>query len=672
MKLVLSLFPGVGLLDRAFEEEGFTIVRGPDLIFGGDVRRFCPPRGVFAGVLGGPPCPDFSTARREEVKLDGYGVEMLGEFARIVDCAEPLWWIMENVPSVPDVAVPGYQVQRIDVDNGWFAEQRRLRVIQFGRAMAIDAEDGDRRPQLEPWMIEWIRQPGCWDVVPEDVQNRPDINFERDVDQLVASVVEAGTSSRRSVNSRAEKIAPELRPAVSLRSLKREPAAVSPVGLPLDIPRGEVSHDAEPAVLGSGGDTRSFRERCRLQGLPDEYELPFFTEKARCQAVGNGVPLPMGRTIARAVLASIYGESGAATPLPEPAAANRCSECDRPISGRATTCSARCRKRRSLRLSEGAGTSTVTGPARAGECEAPDSAGEDARFDVAAGTSWMATDFTTTAGLLPRGEDVTTGDLVSSQSEPTSLHDAAGLLDFLNHEGGIQYPGGKGASGTWQWLVSQMPPHTWFLSLFTGSGAVERRKVPSLHTWLFELDPFVAEWWKQNLDRVCPGAQFVHGDGLRWFEEHADRLPADALTFLDPPYLLKQERDQPYNLNFTRTQHVRLLKAAETATCRVMLCGYDTELYAEGLRRPKWRRSTRLVPTRWGGLKTECLWMNYDPATESGFERTVPGKDKRDRWSLKKKARRWADNAAAMSSEELFYVTAAVLDAVRSRVTEGK
>lgn len=33
--LVLSLFPGFDLLGRAFEEEGFTIVRGPDKIWGG-------------------------------------------------------------------------------------------------------------------------------------------------------------------------------------------------------------------------------------------------------------------------------------------------------------------------------------------------------------------------------------------------------------------------------------------------------------------------------------------------------------------------------------------------------------------------------------------------------------------------------------------------------------
>lgn len=30
--LVLSLFPGIGLLDRGFEDLGFCVVRGPDLI----------------------------------------------------------------------------------------------------------------------------------------------------------------------------------------------------------------------------------------------------------------------------------------------------------------------------------------------------------------------------------------------------------------------------------------------------------------------------------------------------------------------------------------------------------------------------------------------------------------------------------------------------------------
>lgn len=39
-ELVLSLFPGIGLLDMAFEEEGFCVVRGPDLLWGGDIKNF--------------------------------------------------------------------------------------------------------------------------------------------------------------------------------------------------------------------------------------------------------------------------------------------------------------------------------------------------------------------------------------------------------------------------------------------------------------------------------------------------------------------------------------------------------------------------------------------------------------------------------------------------------
>ncbi|MDE4913992.1 hypothetical protein PQI07_25310 [Methylobacterium sp. 092160098-2] len=61
--LVLSLFPGIGLLDLAFEEAGFCMVRGPDQLWGGDVRRFHPPRGRFDGIVGGPPCQAFSRMR---------------------------------------------------------------------------------------------------------------------------------------------------------------------------------------------------------------------------------------------------------------------------------------------------------------------------------------------------------------------------------------------------------------------------------------------------------------------------------------------------------------------------------------------------------------------------------------------------------------------------------
>jgi DNA (cytosine-5)-methyltransferase 1 len=45
-------------------------------------------------------------------------------------------------------------------------------------------------------------------------------------------------------------------------------------------------------------------EACELQGLPSTWRLDSFYKEAQLKAVGNGVPLPVGREIARAVLKS--------------------------------------------------------------------------------------------------------------------------------------------------------------------------------------------------------------------------------------------------------------------------------------------------------------------------------------------------------------------------------
>ena len=47
-------------------------------------------------------------------------------------CARPEWWLLENVPRVPDVKVDGYTWQRVDVQSSWFSSTRRLRHFQFG------------------------------------------------------------------------------------------------------------------------------------------------------------------------------------------------------------------------------------------------------------------------------------------------------------------------------------------------------------------------------------------------------------------------------------------------------------------------------------------------------------------------------------------------------------
>lgn len=129
--LILSLFPGADLLGRGFEAEGLCVVRGPDIVWGSDVREFHPPSGKFEGVIGGPPCQDFSCARRSPAT--GYGDEMLREWVRVVTSACPMWFLMENVPGVPDIQVPGYRVQRLNLAaSECGGRQRRNRCFQFG------------------------------------------------------------------------------------------------------------------------------------------------------------------------------------------------------------------------------------------------------------------------------------------------------------------------------------------------------------------------------------------------------------------------------------------------------------------------------------------------------------------------------------------------------------
>lgn len=126
MNLVLSLFPGIGLLDQAFEESGFCVVRGPDLLWGGDVHSFHPPRGRFDGVIGGPPCQAHSRMRHI-IKANGHrlAADLIPEFARVIDEASPKWWVMEMVPDGPTIAAADGDALVHDVDVGGLTSRIR-------------------------------------------------------------------------------------------------------------------------------------------------------------------------------------------------------------------------------------------------------------------------------------------------------------------------------------------------------------------------------------------------------------------------------------------------------------------------------------------------------------------------------------------------------------------
>lgn len=131
MQLVLSVFSGIDLLGKGFLENGFSVVSAGDKIFGQDIRNFHTVPNRFDGIIGGSPCQDFSKARR--TPPTGEGLELLGEFCRVVLEAKPRWFLLENVPQVPNVTIEGYQIQRFDLNAlECGSVQNRLRHFQFG------------------------------------------------------------------------------------------------------------------------------------------------------------------------------------------------------------------------------------------------------------------------------------------------------------------------------------------------------------------------------------------------------------------------------------------------------------------------------------------------------------------------------------------------------------
>lgn len=129
MRLVLSLFPGVDLFGRAFEKEGFCVVRGPDIIYGQDVRDFKIPRGRFDVIIGGPPCKSFSSASRGSSNSEN----LIPEFERLVSEGKPPCFVMENVPEAPRPKITGYAIQDYLLNShDYGSRQRRERRFSFG------------------------------------------------------------------------------------------------------------------------------------------------------------------------------------------------------------------------------------------------------------------------------------------------------------------------------------------------------------------------------------------------------------------------------------------------------------------------------------------------------------------------------------------------------------
>ena len=216
--LGLSLFPGADLLGMAFEQEGNCIVRGRELLLGGDIRGWHVPSGHFAGVIGGPPCKAHSRACRGQRPTQG---NLIPEFERVVAEARPGWWLCENVPEAPVPQGAAYA----EVLDAWEFGASQHRRRRFSSNLPL----------------------GPSPVPPEDRHPDP-------------SPCVTGSEHKHSQNSR------------NRRRAGRK------VGRRMTLAEVNVS-----------------------MGLPEDFVTHCLTLEAAYAVRGNGVPIQMGRAVARAV-----------------------------------------------------------------------------------------------------------------------------------------------------------------------------------------------------------------------------------------------------------------------------------------------------------------------------------------------------------------------------------
>ena len=341
---ILSLFTGAGFLDIGFHEAGFravwhneidpwfieafqsgmgrllsdsvenTIQNSSSIVgvsasqmldeaFGGDVPR-------LFGMIGGPPCPDFSVAGKNRGGDGDVGVLSLIYVERILS-VKPTFFLFENVPGLirnrkhrvflwglQDMLDRDYAVETRVInalDHGVPQDRERLFMIGFRRDAAVIGdfpwpfdERYDRAKSRFGWPTTnpFGANPTKPEGIPDELMVGPLI-----CDPEVANL----PNGREGFQPYSDKFGAIAEGDVSRKSFKRlhrwrySPAAA--------YGNNEVHlHPTQPRRL-------TVREAMRIQCVPDGYVLPTDMPLSyKFKTIGNGVPVSLARAVARSIV----------------------------------------------------------------------------------------------------------------------------------------------------------------------------------------------------------------------------------------------------------------------------------------------------------------------------------------------------------------------------------
>lgn len=279
--------------------------------------------GLF-GVVGGPPCPDFS---RGGLNGGGTGVNgrLTAEFVKLVCKLKPAFVVMENVPGLYHTKKHrrflDKQISRLRKDGGFLVDFRILNSLHFGAPQ-------DR----ERLFVIGIRRNIAEEVLGKTLSSSARCWFPWPIDPRYAGARQLPWPKKSPFGGRPtkpEEIPDELTPFAYFGA--HNDPSVLPNGK--DVfqahskkfslrPEGDVKHKSfkrlhryrfSPTAWYGNQEVHlhpwlkrrlSVREALRLQTVPDDYVLPEeFSLSAKFKLVCNGVPCVMARAVAEALRA---------------------------------------------------------------------------------------------------------------------------------------------------------------------------------------------------------------------------------------------------------------------------------------------------------------------------------------------------------------------------------
>lgn len=343
--LMVDLFCGCGGFSIGFEAAGFKPFLGLDIHLPsiatyacnhpcsytilGDIRKvdegmvldIAKGRNVSI-VMAGVPCQGFSLCNRKRSDKDERNFLFM-EFIKYIRLLQPDVVLLENVSGLKYAANGGFKEAILDFiqESGYNADfrtlsatdygvpQKRQRIFFLGMKEGVNirwpapTHGGRERPYVTVWEAIGDLPELEAGQSASDYDKEPFSEYQRVMRRECTVLLnhEAPNHPRETV----DKITNTLPGAPMYPKFKQrirlDPDAVSPTQVSGGIrPQFQFGHPKQGRGL-------TVRERCRIQSIPDQYEILGGIVQGRVQT-GNAVPALLAKAIARQIIAVLHNE----------------------------------------------------------------------------------------------------------------------------------------------------------------------------------------------------------------------------------------------------------------------------------------------------------------------------------------------------------------------------